>query len=58
MRSLLGLVAALSFHAACATDFQANKDHCKAGEFRPVNPLTGGNWVIVISKSSDTFDQT
>jgi len=51
MRILLSLVAALSFHAAWAADFEANKDHCKAGEFHPVNPLSGGNWGLLDSSA-------
>lgn len=47
MRILIVILAALSVHAAWALDFQANKNHCKAGEFRPVNALSGGEWSVI-----------
>jgi len=47
IRLAFGVLAALSFHAAWAIDFKANKDHCKAGEFGPVNPLSGGKWGLI-----------
>ncbi|MGB8736581.1 MAG: hypothetical protein WCD20_10780 [Rhodomicrobium sp.] len=54
MRIVIVIVAALSYQAALlsaafAMDFQAHKDHCRAGEFRPVNPLSGGKWNLVDS---------
>jgi hypothetical protein len=39
MTGLIGLVFASS---AWAISFQADKNHCKAGEYKPVNPLSGG----------------
>jgi hypothetical protein len=46
---LTGILAALSVCPALALDFQANKNHCKAGEFRPVGPLSGGQWGLIHS---------
>lgn len=48
---MTGIVAALSVHAALAFGFQASKNHCKAGEFRPVNPLSGGKWGLIDSSA-------
>ncbi len=49
MKILIGMLAALPFHAAWASDFQAERDHCKAGEFIPAKPLLGGNWGLIDS---------
>jgi hypothetical protein len=49
VRALIGILAAASIDAAMALDFQANRNHCEAGEYRPVKPLSGGKWGVIDS---------
>ncbi|MGA7324611.1 MAG: hypothetical protein WBX25_09060 [Rhodomicrobium sp.] len=47
MRILIFIFVTLSVHAAWALDFEASKNHCKAGEFRPVSAISGGEWGVI-----------
>lgn len=51
MRTLISILIALSMHEAWAIDFQGDNNHCKAGEFRPANPLSGGKSDLIASRA-------